>query len=129
MGQADEDEARWLLGDFDDDDPYFDELDFKRSGYGRSPGRDPFEEPRRIQVDIPGSVKLSSLSPGETFRFANAMSVANVYMVIQSEDLDDSVVNYVLLNTGKVYKSRPSKSVVQVDVRMSIDTASGRVRV
>lgn len=117
---------------FDEFYPFDDDgwaLEAELEAYNQRYGRMPFSEPRRVQVDIPGSVKLSSLSPGETFRFANALNVANVYMVIQSEDLDESVVNYVLLNTGKVYKSRPNKSVVQVDVRMSVDTASGRVRV
>lgn len=129
MSQADEDEARWLMRDddaFNDDPiPFGAECDEYRRHYGRHP----FEEPRRIQVEIPGSVQLDALHPGETFRFANAMSASNVYMVIQSQDLDDSLIHYVLLNSGRLYSSRPTKRVMQVDVRMSIDTRSGRVRV
>jgi len=84
---------------------------------------------RRVQVVIPGSLPLEELGPGETFRFASAVNPANVYMVIDSIDLDDQDVHYVLLRTGKVYSSRPTKRVMQVDVSVVVDDKRGRGRV
>ena len=83
-------------------------------------------KPRRVSVDLPGSVALSSLQPGETFRFANAVNAVNVYMVIASQDLSAALVHYVLLNTGKVYSSNPTKRVFQVDARITIDSSHAR---
>lgn len=84
---------------------------------------------RRIEVDLPGSIALDEMNPGETFRFATPIKSANVYVVISSKDLDDEHVHYVLLNNGKHYSSRPSKRVMQVDVRVSIDEKRKRGRV
>lgn len=84
---------------------------------------------RRIEVDLPGSVPLEALEAGETFRFASPIKPENVYMVISSKDLDDEDVHYVLLNNGKLYSSRPSKRVMQIDVRVSIDEKRKRGRV
>lgn len=76
---------------------------------------------RFAEVAVPGSKPLSDLVPGETFRFAQAKNAANVYMVIEEEDAPYSGdVRYILLNSGKVYSSRPNKPVVQVDIRVSI---------
>lgn len=80
-------------------------------------------------MDLPGSVALEDLEPGETFRFATPIKPANVYMVISSKDLDYEDVHYVLLNSGKLYSSRPSKRVMQIDVRVVIDEKRKRGRV
>lgn len=131
MSQADEDEVRWLMGDFDDRDPSFDGGYYEYHGHSGVYGCASLKEPRRAQVEVnlPGSVELQSLEPGETFRFVNAVNGANVYMVIQSSDLDDTLVHYTLLNTGRVYHSHPTKCVMQVDVRIIVDDARTRGRV
>lgn len=85
-----------------------------------------YREQRQVQYPVslrelvdpryrrPAGTPLGSLSSGQTFRFFNAVSPENVYMVIQSarlEELGVPSVSYVHLNTGAVYSSSPSKCV------------------
>lgn len=88
-----------------------------------------YRAPRRVRIngpDVPGTVQLSSLLPGETFKFPNAVNAANVYMVIESQALSaafPALSHYILLNTGRLYASSPTKRVQQVDVRVSVDVS------
>ena len=84
---------------------------------------------RRIQIDVPGSVCIGNLAPGETFRFPNAVSASNVYMIVSHEQLDGrGWVNCVLLNKGVLYDSPPNKRVMQVDVSMRIAARKDIIR-
>lgn len=116
MSQADEDEMWYFNSGFDDMDPEPPDCGLLPARYGWAP--------RRVTVDLFGTIELQDLHPGETFTFPNAVNVENVYMVISSPDHEgewNTNIHYVLLNKGQVYSSSPSKRVTQVDVRVSVD--------
>lgn len=67
-------------------------------------------------------VELGSLEPGQTFRFLSPYNPANVYMVILSQAGSDlGKVDYVLLNSGRHYTSRYTRSVEIVQCSLTVD--------
>lgn len=74
-----------------------------------------------IRVKLHSKPVLGDLAPGETFVFQNAVYTENVYQVLsQKVDNDPELIMYVLLNTGAVYTSRKSKSILPVKVKFEV---------